>query len=388
LTADLPPGPIEVTSRFGALAPVVQTLTPDDAQVVAFHFKHSYGTLIVSSDRADATLTIDGANFGHPPALVFLPPGTHKVFITATNAPNKTRSVDVMEGQRASVEIHFTGASPETATSGPSPTVSASPASLPGYGLSFRPGQRLVPVKDIADCFAKLMTNVLGYERFCAQGGDIGSWVSSRMAAVHPDKLVGIHLNLLVYRTNYDTNPPAPADPSEEEFVQQLKRWRQEEGGYLHIQGTRPQTLAYGLTDSPAGLAAWIMEKFRSWSDCNGDLESIFPLDHLLADISLYWLTGAIFSSFGPYHDRMYNPSTIERVIDVPTGYCEFPRESLRSPRSFAVDVCHRANSARLGRESSGSRDRRLAGFEGIPEFRVGSGHRRTARPDSSTFRW
>src|ERR1700704_1209346 len=128
LTADLPPGPIKVTSRFGALAPVVQTLTPDDAQVVAFDFKHSYGTLIVSSDRADATLTIDGANFGHPPALVFLPPGTHKVCITATNAPDKTRNVDVVEGQRASVEIHFTGASPETATSGPSPTVSASPA--------------------------------------------------------------------------------------------------------------------------------------------------------------------------------------------------------------------------------------------------------------------
>jgi microsomal epoxide hydrolase len=208
--------------------------------------------------------------------------------------------------------------------------------SLPGYGLSFRPGQRLVPVKDIADFFAKLMTDVLGYERFCAQGGDIGSWVSSRMAALHPDKLVGIHLNMLVYRDGYDTNPPAPADPSEEKFVQELKRWRQEEGAYIHIQGTRPQTLAYGLTDSPAGLAAWIIEKFRSWSDCNSDLESIFPLDHLLADISLYWLTGAIFSSFGPYHDRMYNPSTIDRVIDVPMGYCEFPREIVRPPRSFA----------------------------------------------------
>src|SRR6266403_2574981 len=127
LTADLSPGPIEVISRFGTLAPVVQTLTPDDAQVVAFHFKHSYGTLIVSSDRADVALAIDGMNFGHPPALVFLTPGTHKVFITATNAPDKTRNVDVAEGQRASVEIHFTGGSPETITSGPSPTVSASP---------------------------------------------------------------------------------------------------------------------------------------------------------------------------------------------------------------------------------------------------------------------
>jgi len=129
LTVDLPPGPIEITSRFGTLAPVVQTLTPDDSQVVAFHFKHTYGTLIVSSDRADATLTIDGANFGHPPALLFLPPGIHKVFFTASNAPDKTRSVDVVEGQRASVEIHFTGASPETVTSGPSPTESPERAS-------------------------------------------------------------------------------------------------------------------------------------------------------------------------------------------------------------------------------------------------------------------
>ena len=128
LTADLPPGPIELTSRFGSLVPVVQTLTPDESQVVAFHFKHAYGTLIVSSDRADAALTIDGADFGHPPALVFLTPGAHKVFMAAPNAPDKTRSVDVVEGQRASVQIHFTGSSPETAMVGPSPIVSPSPA--------------------------------------------------------------------------------------------------------------------------------------------------------------------------------------------------------------------------------------------------------------------
>jgi hypothetical protein len=142
LTADLPPGPIEITSHFGTLPSVVQTLTPDDAQVVAFHFKHSYGTLIVSSDRGDATLTIDGTNFGHPPALVFLTPGTHKVFITAPNAPDKTRNVDVVEGQRASVEIHFSGSSPETTTSGPSPTVSTSPtkaASTPAATPSMAP---------------------------------------------------------------------------------------------------------------------------------------------------------------------------------------------------------------------------------------------------------
>src|SRR5258708_32394740 len=131
MTADLPPGPIEVISRFGTLTPVVQTLTPDDAQVVSFHFKHSYGTLIVSSDRADAALTIDGTSFGHPPALVFLTPGTHKVFITANNAPDKTRNVDVVEGQRASVEIRFTGGGPDTDKSGASPTPRPRPPKSP-----------------------------------------------------------------------------------------------------------------------------------------------------------------------------------------------------------------------------------------------------------------
>jgi PEGA domain len=88
MTVDLPSGPVELTSPFGSLAPVVQTLTPDDAQVVALQFKHSYGTLIVSSDRNDAALTIDGSDFGHPPVLVFLTPGAHKVFLTASNAPD------------------------------------------------------------------------------------------------------------------------------------------------------------------------------------------------------------------------------------------------------------------------------------------------------------
>jgi hypothetical protein len=128
LTADLPPDPIELTSRFGVLPAVVQTLTPSQTEVLAYQFRHSYGTLIVSSDRTDASLTIDGSSFGHPPALVFLAPGTHKVFLSAPKAPDKTRNVDVAEGQRASVEIHFTGPSPETVTSNPSASASPSPA--------------------------------------------------------------------------------------------------------------------------------------------------------------------------------------------------------------------------------------------------------------------
>ena len=103
--------------------------------------------------------------------------------------------------------------------------------------------------------------------------------------------------------------------------------------------GTRPQTLAFALTDSPAGLAAWIIEKFRAWSDCSGDLESVFTKDELLANIGLYWFTGAIGSSFWPYYARMHRPWPVpdNAKIAVPTGYCEFPCEILRPPRSLAT---------------------------------------------------
>jgi pimeloyl-ACP methyl ester carboxylesterase len=103
--------------------------------------------------------------------------------------------------------------------------------------------------------------------------------------------------------------------------------------------GTRPQTLAFALTDSPSGLAAWIVEKFRAWSDCGGDIESAISSDRLLANISFYWFTGAIGSSFFPYYARIHRPWPIPagRTIDVPTGYAEFPREILRPPRSLAA---------------------------------------------------
>jgi PEGA domain len=130
LTTDLAPGPDVLTSRFGSLTPVTETVTSEEGQPTSFHFQHLYGTLIVNSDRTDATLKSDGADFGHPPAPLFVSPGTHKIFLTASNAPDKTRSVDVAQGQQASVKIDFAGASPETITVGPSPTAnpSASPA--------------------------------------------------------------------------------------------------------------------------------------------------------------------------------------------------------------------------------------------------------------------
>jgi len=207
--------------------------------------------------------------------------------------------------------------------------------SLPGYGLSFKPGQPRFSPEAIADCFASLMTDVLGYERFAAQGGDWGAFITSRLGAVHANKLVGIHLNLLA--TRRDPKMLANPTPQEQAFIGELEHWLKEETGYQWIQGTRPQTLAFGLSDSPAGLAAWIVEKFRRWSDCDGDVDSVFSRDHLLANISLYWFSGAIGSSFWPYYSRMHGPWPIpEGGVGVPMGYAAFPREIVRPPRSVA----------------------------------------------------
>ena len=209
--------------------------------------------------------------------------------------------------------------------------------SLPGYGLSFSPGQPRFGVEEIAHCFASLMTEVLGFRRFGAQGGDWGSFITSRLAYSYPDRLLGIHLNMMPLRRD----PKMVADPTSEEqkYIEQLTTWLKEETGYQWIQGTRPQTLAFALTDSPAGLAAWIIEKFRAWSDCRGDLESVFTKDDLLANVSLYWFTSAIGSSFWPYYARMHRswPVPVNAKILTPTGYCEFPCEILRPPRSLAT---------------------------------------------------
>jgi pimeloyl-ACP methyl ester carboxylesterase len=207
--------------------------------------------------------------------------------------------------------------------------------SLPGYGLSFAPGQTRFGVEEISNCFADLM-KVLGYPRFAAQGGDWGAFITSRLAFAHPDRLIGIHINLMPIRRV----PTMVDNPTAEErtYLRELGEWLKEEIGYQWIQGTRPQTLAFALSDSPTGLAAWIAEKFRAWSDCDGDIESVFSKDELLADISLYWFTGAIGSSFFPYYARMHRPWPIpdDHPIAVPTGYAQFPREILRPPRSLA----------------------------------------------------
>ncbi|HSE92539.1 MAG TPA: alpha/beta fold hydrolase [Methylomirabilota bacterium] len=211
--------------------------------------------------------------------------------------------------------------------------------SLPGYAFSFRPDQPRLGIGAIADVFAALMSDVLGYRRFAAQGGDWGAFVTSRLGYAHADRVVGIHVTLLAVRR--DTIPAAGASDEELEFHEQLEHWLREETGYQWIQGTKPQTLAYALTDSPVGLAAWIVEKFRTWSDCGGDPERRFTKDVLLTNVMLYWITGAIGSSFWPYYDRFHTPWPIPdgAQIRVPAAYAAFPREIIRPPRSLAERV-------------------------------------------------
>jgi pimeloyl-ACP methyl ester carboxylesterase len=226
--------------------------------------------------------------------------------------------------------------------------------SLPGYGLSFVPHQKRFTIPQIADCCAELMTNVLGFQMFGAQGGDWGAFTCSSLGVRHPDKIAGIHLNMLATNPATSTALAAPS-PAEQRYIEEIRHWAKEEAGYIQIQGTRPQTLAYGLMDSPAGLAAWIAEKFHVWSDHDGDFETAIPRDRLLANIALYWFTGAINASFWPYYDRLHGPWPIPpgQTVDVPTGYAAFPREIRRPPRSIAqkdyTDIRHWSVMAKGG---------------------------------------
>lgn len=213
--------------------------------------------------------------------------------------------------------------------------------SLPGYGFSRAPSQRRLNIEDIADVFVRLMTDVLGYSRFGAQGGDWGSFITGRMGFSYPQHLAGIHVNMV---------PVAP-HPSEREnlseaeqaFLKASATWQAEESGYQWIQGTKPQTLAYGLNDSPVGLAAWITEKFYTWTDCHGDIESRASKDDLLTNIMLYWVTGTINSSFWLYYQMRHHPWRLKRGerITVPTAVASFPGEIMRPPKEWSERVCN-----------------------------------------------
>lgn len=221
-----------------------------------------------------------------------------------------------------------------SASGAPSFTVIA--PSLPGYGFSDHTTTRAVNIQAIAEIFHKLMTQVLGYQRYAAQGGDWGAGITARLGEVHGASLYGIHLNSVFV----GGRGREESDLTEEEkiFLADMDRFRREETGYQWIQGTKPQTLAYGLNDSPAGLAAWIVEKFRTWSDCNGDVERRFSKDQLLTNITIYWVTESINSSTRLYYEARHHPWRPDphKRIETPTAAAIFPKEILRPPRRWA----------------------------------------------------
>ena len=206
--------------------------------------------------------------------------------------------------------------------------------SMPGYGFSGHTKKRGMSVDRVADVVGELMGR-LGYENYGAQGGDWGSGVASWLGHNNPKQVVGIHLNMV------GGGPPEGMENPEQGVPEwELKRYRERsewwrgERAYGDIQGSKPLTLAYGLNDSPAGLAAWVVEKFRTWSDCKGDVESQFTKDQLLTNIMLYWVTQNMPSAVRLYYESRRSDRNMGR-IEVPTAIAMFPGEIFFSPRKW-----------------------------------------------------
>jgi pimeloyl-ACP methyl ester carboxylesterase len=197
--------------------------------------------------------------------------------------------------------------------------------SLPGYGFSERPAREGVTTRDTARRWHELMRG-LGYKRYGVGGTDFGSAVATFMALDDPEPVIGLHLS------NVDVAPytgpdSKPLSDAERDYVAHVERWDAVERGYSSIQSTKPQTVAHGLNDSPAGLAAWILEKWRSWSDSGGDLDACFARDFLLTVVTLYWATETIASSMRDYLDnRRAGLYAFEAgdFVGVPTGIALF----------------------------------------------------------------
>lgn len=211
--------------------------------------------------------------------------------------------------------------------------------SIPGYGWSGPTRQRGWDVRRVAGALATLMAE-LGYTRYGAQGGDWGGIASAHLGVLDAEHLVGLHLNM--------ANAPRPRgfddaalSADEQRDLAEMREFRLRETGYQAIQGTKPQTLAYALNDSPAGLAGWIVEKFRAWSDCNGDVESAISREDLLTNLTVYWVTGTAGSSARLYYETFSaaEPVMPTARVEVPTAVARFPREIYRPPRAWVEEA-------------------------------------------------
>ena len=209
--------------------------------------------------------------------------------------------------------------------------------SIPGYGFSDPPRERGFDIKRVAETNIALMRE-LGYGAYGAQGGDWGAMTTSYVGLLDAAHCKAIHLNMVAVRRPRDENVLETLSPEELRGLEEMRVMMKEELGYQAIQGTKPTTLGYGLSDSPAGLAAWIIEKFRTWTDDTGDWSRRFTKDELLANVTLYWMTNTIASSTRLYYEsrRSGRLGPVESHVEVPTGCAIFPREMYRPPRRWA----------------------------------------------------
>ena len=220
--------------------------------------------------------------------------------------------------------------------------------SLPGYAFSEPTRTSGWNPTRIARAFIELMGR-LGYAQYGAQGGDWGAQVVTRMAGLDADHCVAIHLNMPVAERPKEDVPLGDDDRAD---LAAMAVFTREESAYAQLQSTKPQTLGAALNDSPAGLLAWIVEKFRAWSDCDGDLEKVFTRDQLVTNVMLYWVTGTITSSTRLYWELQHAGEEAPEYVAVPTGVARYPKEVIRFPRAWVerrYNVTHWATMPRGG---------------------------------------
>lgn len=209
--------------------------------------------------------------------------------------------------------------------------------SLPGYGFSGPTETTGVDVQEIAETFAVLMAE-LDYDTYFAHGGDWGALITAILGAEYPDHVDAIHLTMLFVKPSSLTDPMDLLDEAGMADYRATKAFQENETGYMAVQETKPQSMAYGLHDSPVGLAGWIIEKFHGWSDCEDDVESAIDRTRLLDNLSVYWLTETINSSMRLYYETDER-EVIPDSVAVPTGHARYPAEILKTPRAWAERV-------------------------------------------------
>lgn len=232
---------------------------------------------------------------------------------------------------------------------------------LPGYPFALPIPEGGLGAQGLARLVAEALAD-LGYDRYVLSAGDVGCDVAEALAADRRAEVAALHLTD-VSQGHYRLNPPADLSEIEQEYVERGARWLSAEGGYMHEQSTKPRTLAAALSDSPVGLLAWILEKLQSWTDCGGDVESVFTRDELLTWVSAYWFGDCIGTSFTPYAEA----TTMEWPrIEAPTAVTVFPKDLVNAPREFA----ERYFAVRWWREFD--RGGHFAAFECPADYLVG----------------